>query len=312
MIIERSTALLLASTICLLGCGAEYDASSEYSSVGSQTLPEFDHPDAADLAGFANEPNDPEAQSSNGLSSVSIEKQNELGHSSSVSDRKIIYTANLSFTVDSMDPVTASIERLCAQFDGFIANASVSGASHDQRQASWTLRIPSQNYRAFLSRAGDLGEMNSFREETQEVTAEYFDVEARIRNKKNEEDRLNQILAERPGKLDDVLRVEKELSRVREEIERMQGRLRVLSNLTAYSTVQISVIEIHPFAPPATPTFGTLVQRTWQDTTSELFRALQAIVLWVISVGPWLVVFGLPLLLSAWAIRRKSSRTANA
>lgn len=204
--------------------------------------------------------------------------------------RKIIYTANLNLVVDSFDNVADSMVRMSTDFGGFVQKANVTGNSGSRRTGSWTLRIPSQSYREFLASAGKLGEVVSLNEQAREVTAEFHDVDARIRNKLREEERLNKILEERPGKLDDVLSVEREVSRVREEIERMQGRLRVLRDQTSYSTISLTVTEIQHYAPPAAPSFGTQIRRQWDSTVTSLTDAFQATVLWSIAVGPWLLI----------------------
>ena len=70
-----------------------------------------------------------------------------------------------------------------------------------------------------------------------------YDIEARIKNKKVEEQTLNKILQERSGNLEDVLKIEVELSRVRGEIERLEGKIRVLENLSSLATLTINVRE---------------------------------------------------------------------
>ena len=85
------------------------------------------------------------------------------------------------------------------------------------------------------------------------MSEEYFDLDARQAAKKVEETRLLKHLADSTGKLDEILAVERELSRVRSEIERMQGRLRALSNLTTLATVTINVSEIKDYVPPRAP-----------------------------------------------------------
>lgn len=222
--------------------------------------------------------------------------------------RKIIYTANLEMTVESFSGVADSMIQLSQEFGGFVAQANISGTTGNRRRGSWTLRIPSDQYRPFLTSAGSLGEIRSLDEHTKEVTAEFYDVDARIRNKQMEEARLNQILEERPGKLDDVLKVEREVSRVRQEIETMQGRLRVLKDLTSYSTVTITVSEIEHYAPPATPTFATLIQRQWDWTVANMTSTFQALILCTIAIGPWLVVLTIPATLILLMIRQSSAK----
>ena len=79
--------------------------------------------------------------------------------------------------------------------------------------------------------------------DSQDVTEEYYDVEARIKNKRVEEERLLKHLEQSTGKLEDILKVEKEISRVRGEIERQQGRLQYLDKLSALTTVTITLHE---------------------------------------------------------------------
>lgn len=79
---------------------------------------------------------------------------------------------------------------------------------------------------------------------SKDVSEEYYDVEARIRNKQKTESRLVTLLEKEAGNLEQVLKVEEKLDRVREEIERMQGRLRVLRDQTSLATVTLNIEQI--------------------------------------------------------------------
>ena len=217
--------------------------------------------------------------------------------------RKIIYNTSISVRVESFDGIAARVVRLTEQCGGFIASASLSGSPGDQRSGSWTIRLPVEQYRTFLDSTGQFGETLSKHEHTRAVTAEFYDIEARVRNKQIEEKRLITLLEERLGKLDDVLTFEKEISRVRGEIEQLQGRLRVLANLTAFSTVTLQISEVLTYAPTESPTFSTLIARQWQSTVGDLTAAGQWIVLSVISVGPWLLILVMVAYLVSLAVR---------
>ena len=219
--------------------------------------------------------------------------------------RKIVYSATVAMVVESFDGIAESVVGLTEKFGGFIASANIRGSRGDQREGVWTLRIPSAEYRTFLDSAGNVGEVSSITETTQEVTAEFYDVEARIRNKQIEEQRLVAILEERTGKLDDILSVEKEISRVRGEVEQLEGRFRVLSDMTSYSRITLTISEVKPFKPAVVPTFGTELRREWQQTLNGLANAGKNIVICVVSFGPWLVVFGLPCILAAYCVRQR-------
>lgn len=222
--------------------------------------------------------------------------------------RRIIYDTRISMNVDSFDTVSLRISELTAKHGGFIANAASTGSTGDQRSGTWTIRLPVENYRAFLDSAGSLGETVSRTETTREVTAEFYDVEARIRNKQIEEQRLISILEERPGKLEDVLAIEKEISRVRGEVEQLQGRMRVLQDLTAFSTITLEVREVQTFVPSEAPTFGTRVEREWRATLNQLTSTGQSIVLGAIATGPWVLMLGLMALPAIIIVRRKMAK----
>lgn len=101
--------------------------------------------------------------------------------------RKIIYNTSISVRVGSFDGIAARVVQLTEQCGGFVAGANLSGASGDQRSGSWTIRLPVEQYRRFLDSAGQFGETISKNETTREVTAEFYDIEARVRNKQTEE-----------------------------------------------------------------------------------------------------------------------------
>ena len=116
---------------------------------------------------------------------------------------------------------------------GFVASSDTDRTYNDRQTGTWVIRIPVDSYSAFLRGVSVLGFAESRSENAQDVTEEYVDVEARIKNKSKLEERIITMLEERTGKLSDVLEIERELSRVREEIERMEGRLRFLKDRTS-------------------------------------------------------------------------------
>ena len=174
-------------------------------------------------------------------------------------DRKIIYEATLRLVVDSFANVETQIPLLAKQHQGYIANGSVDTTQGSQRAGSWTVRIPVEQYDAFLDAIAALGVPESRTQKAQDVSAEYVDLEARISNKKKLEERILQLLADRSGEIKDIIAVESELGRVREEIERMEGQLRFLSNRVSLTTVTITAREERDYKPPTAPTFAARI-----------------------------------------------------
>ena len=124
--------------------------------------------------------------------------------------------------------------------------------------------------------------------DSRDVSEEYHDVESRIRNKKNTEARLLTLLEESTGNLEQILTVEEKLDRVREEIERMEGRVRVLDDLTSMTTVDLAIDEIKNFAPKESATYGTRIQRAFGTSINNLSKTAQDISVAVVYVLPWL------------------------
>ncbi len=166
------------------------------------------------------------------------------------------------------------------------------------------IRIPVDSYERFTEDAVRLGELQSRRLESQDVTEEFFDLDARIKNKKVEEARLLKHLEASTGNLKDILEVERELSRVREEVERIQGRLQLLANLTALTTVTLSVYERRAYIPPESPTYATRMSRRFFGSARSLALFLGNVLLNVVSVIPWLPVW-VVVLGAGWLIYRR-------
>jgi len=218
--------------------------------------------------------------------------------------RKIIYNAQVDLVVESMTATAEAVTRLVKANGGYISETNSVSYSQQQRQATWKVRVPVDRFDAFLAEVGRLGELQKNHLDSQDVTQEYYDIDARIANKQQEEKRLLKHLADSTGKLEDILAVERELSRVRGEIEQMQGRLRFLANQTALSTVTISAIELKDYVPPVSPTFGTQVARTFSSSFSQLVDFGMGAVLLVVAVILWLpvaIVLALPF---AWLLHR--------
>lgn len=221
-------------------------------------------------------------------------------------DRRIIYTATVELVTEELNSIEPKLTEMVRAAHGFVAETTQSGSSGGQRTATWRVRVPVDDYDGFLQKARSLGEVQSVSVNSQDVTEEFVDVTARVGAKKVQEQRLIDLIKNATGKLDEVLKVENELARVRGEIERMEGRIRFLKDQTELTTITITVKEVKDYRPPEAPTFGTKIRRTWQDSTERLSRETGDRVLGLIAWGPYLPVYavlwggGLWILWRAW------------
>jgi hypothetical protein len=182
----------------------------------------------------------------------------------------IIRTGNATVQVDSLEPAVARVRQLAQRVGGYVANTSQQGGERETRQATLELKIPARRFDEALGGLKPLGEVESVNVSTQDVGEEFVDVSARVANARRLEERLLGLLATRTGKLEDVLAVERELARVREEIERFDGRLRYLRTRVAVSTLTVSLHEPHPVVgdyPGANPILSAFRQ-AWRNFVS--------------------------------------------
>ena len=218
-------------------------------------------------------------------------------------ERNIIYTASVDLVVEEFEPIPAKVRDLATQFEAYVARSNVTGSPGSPRNGEWTFRVPEGRYDAFLVAAQELGEVQRVTSNSEDVSEEYYDVEARIRNKKTEEGRLVKLLEDATGKLEEVLAVEREIARVRGEIEQVEGRLRVLKDLTSLSTVTLSVREIKDYVPEDQVTYGTRVRRAFDGSISALVDTAQALSIVAVVLSPWLGIL-LVLLIVLWIVWR--------
>jgi hypothetical protein len=239
------------------------------------------------------------------LTKVGIGAGDNIASISASLDRKIIYSADVELAVEDFTGLPDQVVAVVKKFDAYIADSQLAGSTGENRRGTWKIRVPVARFDEFVNAAKGLGEVIKAGTSSRDVSEEYYDVDARIRNKTKEEERLLALLEQRPGKLEDVIAIERELSRVRDELERMQGRMRVLADLTSLTTVDLSIVEIRDYQPPQAPTLTTRVRRTFEGSLESLQTAGEAVLLAVVASGPWLPLAAVAISPAVVLLRRR-------
>jgi hypothetical protein len=169
---------------------------------------------------------------------------------SSVVSSMIIRSGNAGIEVDSLDRAIAQVRALATRVGGYVANTAVQSGRDQIHSATLELKIPATRFDEALTGLTPIGKVEGVNVSAEDVGEEYVDVNARVANAHKLEARLIELLATRTGKLQDVLSVERELARVREEIERYEGRLRFLRTRAATSSLSVTVHEHAPIIEP--------------------------------------------------------------
>jgi Domain of unknown function (DUF4349) len=224
-------------------------------------------------------------------------------------ERKIIYTARVELHVANLDEARGQLDALLVEVKGYVAKSDEVGRAGGIRSGTWKVRVPVAKFQEFLTRVKTFGELVNESADAQDVTEEFVDTEARLKNLKAEEAVLNKLLQEKAQSTADLLAFRQQISGVREQIERYQARLDTLSRLTALTTIDVIMREDKKYVPESAPSFGTSAGRTFGDSIGALESVGKGLVLAAIAVAPWLPFILIGLLLVRWAVRRSMART---
>ncbi len=215
----------------------------------------------------------------------------------------IIRNGQARIEIDSLEVAMARVRALAGQVGGYIANSQLQAGENQVRSATLEIRVPAGRFEDLVSGLSPIGKVEYVDVTAQDVGEEFTDITARVANARRLEQRLVELLATRTGKLSDVLEIERELARVREEIERMEGRLRYLKAHVATSTL---VVTIHERAPVVGETgsgsvLGEAFRDAWRNFVNFVARFISSLGV-LIPAGALLLGAGLGL---RWLWRRR-------
>ncbi len=207
-------------------------------------------------------------------------------------ERKIIYTGTLDLVVANMDEALPQVEKLVAAQKGYIAKSEVKEDTGRRRTATFSLRVPVDSFPGAREGLLALGTAERNAVDSQDVTEEFVDVQARIKNLKEQEDKLNELLKEKrkEEKLEDIIKVSDRIAEVRRDVERVQGRLNYLANMTAMATINLTLREIKDYKPVTAPTFRNRINSTFENSWEGLVSFGEGLVLLGVGITPWLTV----------------------
>src|SRR5438105_12542984 len=158
-------------------------------------------------------------------------------------NRKLIRNATVELEIVSFDDAVQKITASASEEHGYVATTSSQKQANGKLRGEVVVKVLPENLDRFLQKIRGLGELKNQTLGTEDVTKAYFDTDARLKNARVMEQRLIDMLKTKTGKVSDLLQVEKELGRVREGIEKIQGELKYWDSQVQFATVTISLAE---------------------------------------------------------------------
>jgi hypothetical protein len=213
--------------------------------------------------------------------------------------RKLIRTGHLQIEVKRYEEAAEAAGRIAERHGGYLADSQTSRAEDDRQQGSLTLRVPAERFPAAMAALKALGKVRAETVKTDDVTKAYADLETRLSVKRDTAERLRQILRTQTAKLSDLLEAERELARVTEQIEQMEGERRFYDQQTALSTLNVALHE-----PQALVQAGVFapIGEALRDSLEVLANSLAALIYVAVFLTPWVLI--LYLLWRLWRARR--------
>ena len=209
------------------------------------------------------------------------------GQSINISDRKISKNAQLEIKVKSLDDSMNFITNKTNSYKGYIVSSSsyTPNTDYETKTANISLRVPSDSLDQFLK------EIKTYAKETihesiftQDITEEYIDVKAKITSMESSEQRLTKLL-DKTESVKEIVEVEKELSRLRGEIDSLKGRFKFIENSVVTSLVHIYMEEIPNPISINDPSWNT------RDIALDAIKALSSFGQFIVSVIVFIFVF---------------------
>ncbi len=163
--------------------------------------------------------------------------------------RKLIKRAELNLEVKSCEEVSKKIVDIVSSFSGIVIDSEIQKYPNESKRGRTVLKILPKDFDIVLQKLKELGKVDLERITAEDVTEEYVDLEARLKNFQRVKERLLKILEERAREVKDILEVERELSRLGEQIERIEGRMKYLDRQVELATITVNYYEPKAIVP---------------------------------------------------------------
>ena len=305
---KKTLSLLLAVLLvfALCACGSADSASSAPSAAYDMVSTKAPYPAEApeeDYGGFA----------------VAGGTQLETGSGAAPegSPEKLIYSASATVETTEFDRTIEKLSALVEQYGGFVESSSINGSNYytqsrgysSERYASYVIRVPSGKFSALMGSLSTLGNVPYSHTYTENITAQYYDTDARLTAYQTQEARLLEMM-EAAETVEDLIAIEEKLTELRYQIESLQSTLKNWDRQVAYSTLDLEVQEVIEYTPESRMSYGqelALALTNGLRRTGEFFKDL---LLAIVGALPALVILAvvLAILIPVWKKHRKPRR----
>ena len=223
----------------------------------------------------------------------------------------IARTASLTILVQDFAAARNSLDAFLARYGGYSANLAIDTPENGQRRFQASLRIPANQLDSALADLKKLGRGLNESQSGQEVTQQHADLAARLQNSRETELRLRDVLAQRTGKIGDVLQVEQEIAWVRGEIETMESEQKALEHRVAFAGVDLQLVEeYNERLNPSPVSTVSRLRNAFVEGIRSASGTLLGLILFLEEFAPSILIWATLLGLPAYFVWRRHKRVS--
>ena len=287
--------LAALAALALSSCGASKDTSYLPQAAKDDATSDYDYAESESAA--------PDSDGSRGVEQGSVVGASEVRH--------VIRNGSMNLTVKDTRETIKTVQGISSAAEGIISGSYVYEIREGQYAANLTLRIPVAHFDAIMEQLQELGKAAEINTGNDDVTMQYLDLETRIKNLNAQEERLREIL-EMANTVEDVLAVERELGRVRNEIEVMITQFTYLQDQVSFSTINLYIREEHiatqNISPAPFENLGTRMKEALVRSVNFVMAAFAALLVALTAMLPVLLVLALIVFIVWRLIARAAKR----
>ena len=211
-------------------------------------------------------------------------------------NQKLIRTVYMDAETENLDTLLTQVQARISELGGYVEAREVyNGSMYNSkryRNASLTVRIPADKLDAFVDHVGQVSNITSNRESTEDVTLQYVAIESRIAALETEQARLLELLA-KAETMEDLLTIESRLTDVRYELENISSQLRVYDNKVNYGTIYLDVTEVVEYSEPEPENGWQRMGKGFVKSVKGVGNGLKEFFIWLVAAIPYLLLIGM-------------------
>lgn len=221
-------------------------------------------------------------------------------------DRRLVKTGYINLEVNDIVEAMAGVTRVASELNGYVVSSNESG-DKDITYGRISIRVPSDRFDEAFDRLRKLAiKVTNKSTDSQDVTEEYTDLQAQLRNLEATEAQYLELL-KKAETVEDTLKVYQQLSNVRQEIERIKGRMQYLERTSDMSLIEVSLYKTKPIDGTSWSALETL--KSAVRGLATFGKALANIAIWLLIFSPvWVIILVVVLFFTRW--RKKKARTS--